>query len=77
MTELDSLPAGAVADQLEECSTETVEQLFNLLICRLDALAETAQSADPVSTSAEYERVNALLDQVQARRGFRAVIQGD
>jgi len=70
LEELTSLSESDVAAKLQGFSSEVVEQLFNTLIVRLDTLAE--RSDDP-KASEEYDRVNTVLDQVKARRGFQTM----
>jgi len=59
-----------IACSLEQCSAEVLEQVFNALIVRLDALA---QNPDQPGHSEQYDRLSAVLDQVRTRRGFQAM----
>lgn len=59
-----------VASTLERCSAAVIEQLLGTLITRMDVLA---RDPDQPEHSGQYDRLNAVLDQVRARRGYQSM----
>ena len=70
LAQLVASPDADIVATLEQCSAEVIEQLLGTLITQMDALA---QDPDQPEHSEQYDRLNAVLDQVRAQRGFQSM----